>query len=55
MGTSDVESLFTNIPFVETIDNIINDFYLSTEKVHNLEKHELKQLFMFAAFVSFLF
>ena len=27
--------LFTNIPLEETIDNIINDLYLSTEKVHN--------------------
>ena len=33
--------------------NIINDLYLSTEKVHNFEKHELKQLLMFAAFESF--
>ena len=45
--------LFTNIPLEETIDNIINDLYLSTEKVHNFEKHELKQLLMFAAFESF--
>ena len=42
MDSLDVESLFTNIPLEETIDNIINDLYLSTEKVHNFEKHELK-------------
>ena len=53
MASLDVESLFTNIPLEETIDNIINDLYLSTEKVHNFEKHELKQLLMFAAFESF--
>ena len=53
MASLDVESLFTNIPLEETIDNIINDLYLSTEKVHNFEKHELKQLLMLAAFESF--
>ena len=53
MANLDVESLFTNIPLEETIDNIINDLYLSSEKVHNFEKHELKQLLMFAAFESF--
>ena len=53
MASLDVESLFTNIPLEETIDNIINDLYLSTEKVHNFEKHELKQPLMFAAFESF--
>ena len=53
MASLDVESLFTNIPLVEVIDNIINDLYLSAEKVHNFEKHELKQLLMSAAFESF--
>ena len=53
MASLDVESLFTNIPLEETSDNIINDLYLSTEKVYNFEKHELKQLLMFAAFESF--
>ena len=53
MASLDVESLFTNIPLEETIDNIINDLYLSTEKVQNFEKRELKQLLMFAAFESF--
>ena len=55
MPSSDVESLFTNIPLEETIDKIINDLYLSTEKGDNFEKHQLKQLLMFAAFASFLF
>ena len=53
MAILDVESLFTNIPLAEIIDNIINDLYLSAEKVHNFEKHELKQLLMSAAFESF--
>ena len=53
MASLDVESLFTNIPLEGTIDNIINDLYLSTENVHTFEKHELKQLLMFAAFESF--
>ena len=53
MASLDVESLFTNIPLEETVDNIINDLYLSTENVHNFEKHELKQLLMFTAFESF--
>ena len=53
MVSLDVESLFTNIPLEETIDNIINDLYLSTEKVLNFEKHELKQLLMFAKCESF--
>ena len=34
MGSLDVESLFTNIPLGETIDNIINDLFLSTEKIN---------------------
>ena len=55
MGSLDVESLLTNIPLEETIDHILNDLYLSTEKVDNFEKHQLTQLLMFAAFVSFLF
>ena len=53
MANLDLENQFTNIPLEETIDNIINNLYLSTEKVHNFEKHELKQLLMFAAFESF--
>ena len=34
MASLDVESLFTNIPLEETIDNIINDLFLRTDKVH---------------------
>ena len=52
MASLDVESLFTNIPLEETIDNIINDSFLTTDKVHNIEKEELKQLLTFAAYES---
>ena len=53
MASLDVESLFTNIPLEETIDNIINDLFLTTDKVHNFEREELKQLLTFAAYESF--
>ena len=53
MASLDVESLFTNIPLEETIDNIINDLLLTTDKVHNFEKEELKQLLTLAAYESF--
>ena len=48
----DVECLFTNISLEETIDNIINELFLTTDKVHNFEREELKQL-TFAAYESF--
>ena len=35
MANLHVESLFTNIPFEETTDNINNDLFLATGKVHN--------------------
>ena len=53
MVSLDFGSLFTNIPLEETIDNIINDLYLTTDKVHNFEREELKQLLSFAAYESF--
>ena len=53
MARLDVESLFTNIPLEETIDNIINDLFLTTDKVHNFEREELKQLLTLAAYESF--
>ena len=53
MASLDVESLFTNIPFKETIDNIINDLFLTTDKPHNFEREELKQLLTFVAYESF--
>ena len=53
MVSLDVESLFTNIPLEETIDNIINDLFLTTDQVHNFEREELKRLLTFAAYESF--
>ena len=51
MASLDVDSLFTNIPVEETIDNIINDLFLTTDKVHNFEREELVT---FVAYESFL-
>ena len=53
MASLDVDSLFTNISLEETIDKIINDLFLTTDKVHNFEREELKQLLTFAAYESF--
>ena len=53
MASLDVESIFTNIPLEETIDKIINNLFLTTDKVHNFERKELKQLLTFAAYESF--
>ena len=36
-----------------TIDDIINDLFLTTDKVHNFERQELKQLLTFATYESF--
>ena len=55
MASLDVESLFTNIPLEETIDNIINNLFLTTDKVHKFESEELKQLLTFGAYESFFF
>jgi hypothetical protein len=41
----DVESLFTNIPTLETIDIILNQIYVKAKKYfHGLTKEELKKL-----------
>ena len=53
MASLDIENQFTNTPLEETIDNIVNDLYLTTDKVHNFEREELKQLLTFAAYESF--
>ena len=53
IASLDVESLFTNIPLEETIDNIINNLFLTTDKIHNFEREELKQLLTFVAYESF--
>ena len=48
----DVESLFTNIPVDETIENCINDLFANNETVHNFIKADLKEL-KFASYESF--
>ena len=53
MASVDVESVFTSIPLEENIENKINDLFLTTDKFHNLEKEELKQLLTFATYESF--
>ena len=53
MDSVDVESVFTSIPLEENIENKINDLFLTTDKFHNLEKEELKQLLTFATYESF--
>ena len=53
MDSLHVGSLFINIPLEETIDNIINELFLTTDKVHHFEREELKQLLTFAAYESF--
>ena len=53
MASLDVESLFTNIPLDETINNIIEDLFSFSEIVHNLNREELKKLLSFAAHESF--
>ena len=49
MDSLHVESLFTNIPLEETIENI-NDLFLATHKVHNFEREKLEQLLNFATY-----
>ena len=44
MGTLDAESLFTNIPFDETIDICVNQIFENTDLAEGFTKSELKQL-----------
>ena len=53
IATLDVESLFTNILLEETINNMFIDLFLTTDKIHNFEREEIKQLLTFASFESF--
>ena len=50
MADLDIESLLTNIPAQKTIiANIINDLFLTNDKVHNFEREDLKHILTFAA------
>ena len=53
MANLHVESLFTSILLEETIDNTIYHSSLTSDKIHNFEREELKQLPTFAAYESF--
>ena len=48
MGSVDVDSLFTNIPLVETIDICVNQLFENTDTVEGFTKSELKQLLCLA-------
>ena len=47
MASLNIEILFTDIQLEETIDNIINDLFLTTDKVHDSEQEQLNQLLTF--------
>ena len=50
MADLDIESLLTNIPAQKTSTaNIINDLFLTNDKVHNFERENLKHILTFAA------
>ena len=41
MASLDVESLFTNIPAEETIENCVNGLYFDKSKIDKLTKQDL--------------
>ena len=44
MAILDVESLFTNIPLEETIENCVNDLFFDKYKIDNLTKQDVHDL-----------
>ena len=55
MDTLDIESLFTNTPLVETIENCVNDLLFDKSKIDNLTKQDLYDLLSGTAKESFFF
>lgn len=56
MASLDIESLFTNVPLNETINNCVNDLFSTGAYSGNLSKHELFQLLnMATSESSFIF
>ena len=53
MASLGIESLFTHIPFNETIENRINELFSNNDAVHNFIKEDLKELLEFASYESF--
>ena len=53
MAGLDVESLFTNIPLEEMIENCVNDLFFDKSKIDNLTKQDLYGLLSAAAKESF--
>ena len=53
MASLGIESLFTNIPLDETIENCINDLFTNNDTVHNFIKEDFKELLKFAVYESF--
>ena len=53
MDTLNIESLFTDIPLVETIENCVNDLFFDKSKIDNLTKQDLYDLLSGAAKESF--
>lgn len=54
MGSFDVDSLFNNIPLVETINNCVNQLFENTDTIEGLTKSEIKQLLCNATKESYL-
>ena len=44
MASLDVQSLFTNIPIEETIENCVNDLFFDKSKIDNLTKQDVHDL-----------
>ena len=53
MENVDVDSLFTNIPYKETIDICANILFENTKKVESLSKMEFKELLFLATKESY--
>ena len=55
MAILDVESLFTNIPLEETIENCVNDLFFDKYKIDNLTKQDVHDLLSAAGKESFIY
>ena len=55
MGSLDVDSLFTNIPFRETISICINSLYNKVDLIEGINKSEFENLLSLATQESIFF